>query len=335
MKKKHLLLLTILLIINNFIFAQENIDRTPKVSGFTQFRFDTNFDRDFKPQDNTFRFHRVCLSLGGDLTEKLSWSLSGDFVRKPMLVNAIIKYSFCDAFALQAGQFKTPFTIENDMNPAFGCEIFDYGNSIKQLVGYEFSYISPLGALGCDIGVMASGKFFKNVIEYRIGIFNGNGINNIDNNDNKAFVGRLDFHPIKELTFTGAIRIGDYYCDTLNNGKFNRWTVGIQYKNSKIVVRSEFIGAETGNDPLKSNSFYAVAGYWIDIFKGKQRIMPVLRYDRIHTDVTFKESVANYYIAGICYLPITQLNLKVNYQYERWDSGNEGHQIVAIINFKF
>ena len=335
MRRTRLSLLAIMLIFSVFAFAQENVDRTPKVSGFAQFRFDNNFDKDFKLENNTFRFHRVSLSLGGDLTDKLSWSLSGDFVRKPMLVNALVKYSFCDAFAIQAGQFKTPFTIENDMNPAFGCEIFDYGNSIKQLVGYEFSYISPLGALGCDIGVMASGKLYKDVFEYKIGVFNGNGINSIDNNNNKAFVGRLDFHPIKALTFTGAIRVGDYYCDTINNGKFNRWTVGFQYKNNKIVVRSEFIGAETGNKPLKSNSFYAVAGYWFDICKGKQRIMPVLRYDRIHTDVTFKESVVNYYIAGIYYLPINQLNFKLNYQYERWESGKEGHQIVAILNFRF
>ena len=335
MRRTKLALLAIMLFISVLAFAQENIDRTPKISGFAQFRFDTDFDKDFKLQNNTFRFHRVSLSLGGDLTEKLSWSLSGDFTRQPMLVNAIINYSLCDAFAIQAGQFKTPFTIENEMNPAFGCEIIDYGNSIKQLVGYENSYISPLGALGCDIGVMASGKLYNDIFEYKIGIFNGNGINNIDNNNNKAFVGRLDIHPIKELTVTGAIRVGDYYCDTLNNGKFNRWTVGIQYKNSKIVFRSEFIGAETGDDPLKSNSFYAVAGYWFDIFKGKQRIMPVLRYDRINTDVSLKESVVDYYIAGIYYLPIPQLNIKVNYQYERWDSDKEGHQIVAILNFKF
>lgn len=337
MRKTRFTLLAIILCISVLAFAQEakKNDWTPKVSGFAQFRFDANFDDDFKLMDDSFRFHRVCLSLSGNLTEKLTWMISGDFVRKPMLVNAIVKYDFCDAFAIQAGQFKTPFTIENDMNPAFGCEIFDYGNSIKQLVGYEYSYISPLGALGCDIGVMASGNFFKNVFEYRIGIFNGNGINNIDNNNNKIFVGRLDFHPIKELTFTDAIRVGDYYCDTLNHGKFNRWTAGVQYKNKKIVIRSEFIGAETGDDPLKSNSFYAVAGYWFDICKGKQRIMPVLRYDRIHTDVTFKESVVNYYIAGIYYLPINQLNFKLNYQYETWGDSKKDHHIVAILNYKF
>lgn len=342
------LYLIIALTVSVLSFAQEKIDRTPKISGFAQFRFDANFDKDFNNQSNTFRFHRVCLSLNGDLTNKLSWAVSGDFVRKPMLVNALVKYTVCNAFAIQAGQFKTPFTIENDMNPAFGCEVFDYGNAIKQLVGYEFSYISPLGALGCDIGVMASGNLKG--LEYRIGVFNGNGINNIDNNNNKAFVGRLKFHPIKNFTITGAIRVGEYYCDTLNNGKFNRWTVGVQYKNDRIVLRSEFIGAKTGkerhypshiyqtgtvNEPVKSNGFYAVAGYWFNICKGKQKIMPVLRYDRIDADTSIEKSVVNYFTASLYYLPINQLNLKLNYQFESWEIGKEGHGIVAILNFRF
>lgn len=331
------LFLIIALTVSVLSFAQEKIDRTPKISGFAQFRFDADFDKDFNNQSNTFRFHRVCLSLNGDLTDKLSWAVSGDFVRKPMLVNAMVKYTVCNAFAIQAGQFKTPFTIENDMNPAFGCEIFDYGNAIKQLVGYEFSYISPLGALGCDIGVMASGKLFKNFVEYKAGIFNGNGINNIDNNNNKAFVGRLDFHPIKNFTITGAIRVGDYFCDTVNQGKFNRWTVGVQYKNERLVIRSEYIGAETGHidRTVHSNGFYAVAGYWFNICKGKQKIMPVLRYDRIDTDTSIKKGVANYFTASIYYLPINQLNFKLNYLFESWENGKEGHGIVAILNFKF
>lgn len=350
MKKYRCALLALMLTVSVLSFAQEKIDRTPKISGFAQFRFDANLDEDFNNQSNTFRFHRVCLSLGGDLTEKLSWALSGDFVRTPMLVNAFVKYSVCDAFAIQAGQFKTPFTIENDFNPAFGCEIFDYGNAIKELVGYEYSYISPLGALGCDIGAMASGKLANNVIEYKAGIFNGNGINNTDNNNNKIFVGRLDFHPIKSLTFSGSIRNGNYYCDSINKGVFNRWSIGAQFKNDRLVVRSEYIGAETGkeiqypshvyqtetvNEHVRNYSFYAVAGYWFKICKGKQKIMPVLRYDRVGEGKAFNEDAVNYYTAGIYYMPIPQFNFKLDYQYINWNNSKEDHHIVAILNYRF
>lgn len=345
MRKTRCMLLAVVLCVSVLAFSQEKIDRTPGISGFTQFRYDADFDKDFNNLGNTFRFHRVCFGLGGDLTDKLSWTLSGDFTRTPMLVNAIVKYSFCDAFTIQAGQFKIPFTIENDMNPAFGCEIFDYGNAIKQLVGYEYSYISPLGALGCDIGMMANGKLLDDFVEYKAGIFNGNGINNIDNNNNKIFVGRMDVHPIKELTFTGAIRNGDYYCDTINKGVFNRWSVGVQFKNDRVVIRSEYIGAKTGKEvfnpegnidnSVKSNSFYAVAGYWLNICKGKQKIMPVLRYDRVDTDMSINKGVVSYYTVGFYYLPIRQLNVKLNYQYETWDDNKEKHHIVAVLNLRF
>lgn len=341
MKKTKFSLVVFMLCISVLAFAQEKKNNwIPKVSGFAQFRFDANFDNDFKLMNDSFRFHRVCLSLSGNLTEKLTWMISGDFVRQPMLVNAIVKYDFCDAFAIQAGQFKTPFTIENDLNPAFGCEIFDYGSAIKELVGYEFSYISPLGALGCDIGVMASGKLANNVIEYKAGIFNGNGINNIDNNNNKIFVGRLDLHPIKSLTLSGSIRNGNYYCDTINKGVFNRWSIGAQFKNDRLVIRSEYIGAETGKEiqypsHVKNYSFYAVAGYWFKICKGKQKIMPVLRYDRVGAGTAFNEDAVNYYTAGIYYLPIPQFNFKLDYQFESWENGKDGHNIVAILNFRF
>ena len=352
MRKTRFTLLAIMLFISMLAPAQEEkkFDWVPKVSGFAQFRFDANFDNDFKLMNDSFRFHRVCLSLSGNLTEKLSWVISGDFVRQPMLVNAIVKYDFCDAFAIQAGQFKTPFTIENELNPAFGCEIFDYGSAIKELVGYEYSYISPLGALGCDIGVMASGKLANNVIEYKAGIFNGNGINNVDNNNNKIFVGRLDFHPIKSLTFSGSIRNGNYYCDTINKGVFNRWSIGAQFKNDRLVVRSEYIGAETGkeiqypshvyqtttvNEHVKNYSFYAVAGYWFKICKGKQKIMPVVRYDRVGEGKAFNEDTVSYYTAGIYYLPIPQFNFKLDYQYITWGNSKEDHHIVAILNYRF
>ena len=112
MRKTRFTLLAIMLFVSVLAFAQEakKVDWTPKVSGFAQFRFDANFDNDFKLINDSFRFHRVCLSLSGNLTEKLTWMISGDFVRKPMLVNAIVKYDFCDAFAIQALYSMTLFS---------------------------------------------------------------------------------------------------------------------------------------------------------------------------------------------------------------------------------
>ena len=361
MKRLKLFLLAILMIISSLTFAQEKVDMTPKISGFAQFPFMANFDKDFKLTDNSLNLQRVCLNFDGKITDKLSWKIGGDFVRNPILVDAFLKYKFNDELAIQVGQFKTPLTIENQFNPAVDCEIYDYGHVIKNLVGYNHKDdISKTGELGRDIGIMATGSLFEisnnkgenfKLIDYKMGIFNGNGIittnSKTDNNNDKVFIGRLDIHPmIKDLTVSASMRNGMYVRDTTTYyGVLNRYSFGIQYKNEKIVVRSEFIKGETGRiisdetgasvmDHMQSNGFYAVAGYWFNICK-TQKIMPVIRYERLDVDESVEKGAISYYTAGIYYMPIKYVNFKLNYQLMEPEKGDQKHTIVAILNFKF
>ena len=360
MRRTKFTLLAIMLCISVLALAQEKKnDWIPKVSGFAQLRYDANFDKDFELTQNTFYLQRVCLNFDGKITDNLTYRVGGDFVRQPALTDAYLKYTVCDAFVIQAGQMKIPLTLENQFNPAFDCEIIDYGNGIKQLTGYEGG-VTGIGALGRDIGIQANGGLFKikksaddslYLIEYKAGIFNGNGINNKDNNNTKDVIGRIDFHPwIKELTITASYQNGMYnnpkYADSLR-GVNNRWSAGIQYKSDRIIVRSEYIGGETGrmdntdklnpvNKPFNSNGFYAVAGYWFKLGKeGEQKLMPVVRYERLEKDETVKKGATTYYTAGVYYLPMKQVNFKLNYQFIQPEKGDEGHAIMAILNFKF
>lgn len=348
MRKTRFTLLAILLCISVLAFAQEKKNEwIPKVSGFAQVRYDANFDKDFNITNSTFFMQRVCVNFDGKFTDKLSYRVGGDFIRKPALTDAYLKYAICDAFVIQAGQMKIPFTIENQFNPAFGCELFDYATVIKQLSGYEGG-ITGIGALGRDLGVMASGKILSGWVEYSIGIFNGNGINNNDNNLDKDFIGKLDIHPwIQELTITGSYQNGNYICDTTMYGKNNRWSAGIQYKTDRIVFRSEYIGGKTGrmdytdilnpeNKPFNSNGFYAVAGYWFNLGKeGTQKIMPAIRYERLVKDENIDKGAVSYYTAGVCYMPIKYVNVKLNYQLTQPETGDKSHAIVAMLNLRF
>ena len=348
MRKTKFTLLAIMLCISVLVLAQEEKKNEwiPKVSGFAQLRYDANFDNDFDLKNNTFFLQRVCVNFDGKFTDKLSYRVGTDFVRKPALVDAYLKYAVCEAFVVQAGQMKTPLTLENQFNPAFDCEIFDYGTSIKQLTGYEGG-VTGIGALGRDIGIQASGKLFSGWVEYKAGIFNGNGINNKDNNNRKDFIGRIDFHPgIKELTISGSYQNGEYICDSVMKGDNNRWSAGIQYKTDRIVFRSEYIGGSTGrmdytnvdpeNKPFNSNGFYAVAGYWFNLGKeGTQKLMPVVRYERFDGDETIDKGAVTYYTAGIYYLPIKYVNIKLIYQLIQPETGKEAHAIVAMLNIKF
>ena len=334
-------MLATLMIISSLTFAQEKIDRTPKISGFVQTLYQANFDDDLELTDNTFRMRRVRMSIDGKLTESLSYKIQGDFSRSPMLVDAYLKYKMCDAFSIQVGQFKLPFTMETAINPV-NLEIFDYGEVVSKLVGY--SDVCGVGALGRDMGVMATGKLFKkddfSILEYAVGVFNGNGANSIDNNNRKDVAGRLEFHPwLKEVTLTGSFYIGKYKKDE-NFGDRNRYSGGAQFKNDRLIVRSEFVAGETGvNDTIgnfKSNGLYAVAGY--NFFLGKEKkqtLMPVLRFDRMVADANIEKGGKNYFTAGINYWPVKCLNFKLDYTYIQPEKGEISHRIVAILSYKF
>ncbi|MBR3491550.1 MAG: hypothetical protein IKH44_04535 [Bacteroidales bacterium] len=376
-----MLLLAIPLCINaqNDVQQQVNelkgkVDRMPKISGFVQGMYQANLSDKGELLDNTLRMRRVRMSVEGNLSKTVSYKIQGDFSRSPMLVDAFIKYKPCREFAIQLGQFKTPFTIESPINPV-NLEIFDYGESVKGLTGY--SDVCGVGSLGRDLGIMATGSLFPvegeegykySIVDYSLGVFNGNGANQLDNNNRKDLVGRLEVHPgLKALTLSGSYYYGMYRNTTVEdeiaangvargktvfpNGVRNRWAAGIQYNDDKLVLRGEYISGQTdckigGLDEqgdalildqiLNSKGYYAVAGYNFAIGKDKsQRLMPVLRYEHFDQVNSALLENTNWYTVGINYWPIKSLNFKLDYSLIQKESGSNSHRVVGILSYKF
>ena len=330
---------------------EEKIDRTPKLSGFVQGLYQLNA-KDGIVKNNTFQARRVRMSIEGNLTKNLTYKIQGDFVRKPMLVDVFVKYKVCDEFAIQAGQFKTPFTLESPINPV-NLEIFDYGESVQKLCGY--SDVCGVGSIGRDLGIMATGKLFKvedkdfSLVNYSIGVFNGNGANEKDNNNRKDFVGRLEVHPmLKDLTLSGSIYRGFYDIDGgIHNGTRNRWSAGAQYSDGDLMVRAEYLNGTTGYNSVNlegdvveqywdSKGYYAVAGY--NFLLGKdhsQKLMPVLRYEYFTKDSAVIDGGTSYYTVGLNYWPVKSLNFKLDYSLIQADGGDNSHRVVGILSYKF
>jgi len=332
----------------------------PKISGFVQGLYQANLNADGELSSNTLRMRRVRLSVEGKLSKSVSYKIQGDFSRSPMLVDAFVKYKACDEFAIQVGQFKTPFTLESPINPV-NLEIFDYGESVQKLVGY--SDICGVGGLGRDIGIMATGGFIKpegkdfSIINYSVGLFNGNGPTTTDNNNRKDVVGRLEIHPmLKDLTLSGSYYYGNYKKDENNTGARQRWSAGAQYNDGDLLIRTEYLSGATGyndgtTDPngnvieqyRLSNGYYAVAGYNFRLGKdNSQKLMPVLRYEHFAPGdfggVVYGES--SYYTVGINYWPLKSLNFKLDYSFiQEGNTGDPGttnkHRVVGILSYKF
>ena len=350
------------------------VNRMPKISGFVQSMYLANLNDDGGLIDNTFRMRRVRMSVEGTLFKGLTYKIQGDFSRSPMLVDAFLKYKPCNEFAIQIGQFKTPFSIESPINPV-NLEIFDYGESVQKLVGY--SDVCGVGSLGRDLGIMATGSLFPiekqngekfGLVDYSIGVFNGNGANQLDNNNRKDVVGRLDVHPgLKDLTLSGSYYYGFYRNQTVENaeikfpefedvlnrfahGDRNRWAAGLQYNDGKFVIRGEYFNGQTGyihyvktdsgftwtEESLTSNGYYAVAGYNFALGKDKsQKLMPVLRYEHFAQNAAIEKGGTNYYTVGLNYWPLKSVNFKLDYSLVQKESGSNTHRVVAILSYKF
>ena len=328
-----------------------------KLSGFAQAMYQANLNNDGELLDNGFSLRRVRLSVEGTLVKGLTYKIQGDFTRKPMLVDAYLKYKPCNEFAIQIGQFKTPFSIESPINPV-NLEIFDYGEAIQGLVGYKD--VCGVGSLGRDLGIMATGSLFPikgdegikyHVVEYSLGVFNGNGANEKDNNNRKDVVGRLDIHPgLKALTLSGSLYLGKYTNGINVNCKRNRWAAGAQYNDGNLVIRGEYLRGTTGyfNEIIDegieqyqlSNGYYVVAGYNFKLGKeGKQTLMPVLRYEHFQPGDRTNDvlGMTNYYSAGLNYWPIKNVNIKVDYSLVEKVIGDKtySHRLVGMVSYKF
>ncbi len=337
----------------------------PKISGFVQGMYQANLSKDCELLDNTLRMRRVRLSVDGNLSKTVSYKIQGDFTRSPMLVDAYVKYKPCREFAIQLGQFKTPFTLESPINPV-NLEIFDYGESVQQLVGYKD--VCGVGALGRDLGIMATGSLFPvenangyqySIVDYAVGVFNGNGANQLDNNNRKDLVGRLEVHPgLKALTLSGSYYYGLYKGSSVSNaevdkpyfdhGARNRWSAGAQYNDGKLVIRGEYINGKTGFQKdifdaeanlitedhfLNSNGYYGVIGY--NFQAGEQKIMPVLRYEHFTKDASIAKGGTNWYTVGINYWPLKSVNFKLDYSLVQKEAGDNSHRVVGILSYKF
>lgn len=323
----------------------------PRISGFVQGMYQANLSDKGELIDNTLRMRRVRLSVDGNLSKTVSYKIQGDFSRSPMLVDAFIKYKPCREFAIQVGQFKTPFTLESPINPV-NLEIFDYGEAVQQLVGYKD--VCGVGALGRDLGIMATGSLFPvkgeegikySIVDYSIGVFNGNGANQLDNNNRKDIVGRLEVHPgLKDLTLSGSYYYGKYTKDDNVNCARNRWAAGAQYNDGKLVLRGEYISGKTGYTTdipedlgyFNSNGYYGVVGYNFALGKDKsQKLMPVFRYEHFVKDASITKGGTNWYTVGLNYWPLKSVNCKLDYSLVQKEAGDNSHRVVAMVSYKF
>ena len=376
MRRKSLLLLVIMIVLGSLstINAQEKkklIGDYLSISGWMNIQYD--YERQLQNDDitlneiNTFNVRRARLDIKGNINPHLEFRLQGDFAVSPKMVDGFVKVKLAKYFNIQAGQFKIPFTFENPQSP-LTLEGIEYAQVISKLSGYsDVCHVATYSG-GRDVGLMLYGDLFNferegkeiPILTYKLGVFNGNGMNKKDANLGKDIAGSIEICPgVKGLKLAASYYNGDYLLDnefkindtlTINHkdnfANRDRLTFGGKYENDRLTIRSEYIYGKTdmaneeGIYLLESDGFYVSAGYWFDIKCKKsgnvQRIRPVARYDFFREDMTEINTNSTYYMVGIDWWPYKNLRLLVNYTLkDKVANENFGHLLQAQLSVKF
>jgi phosphate-selective porin len=249
------------------------------------------------------------LDFKGNATNDLTYRLQIDFATSPKIIDAYVEWKPFKFISLQAGQFKTAYTLENPYSPA-SLETADNSQVISKL-------IQDYNNNGRDIGLSLNGSFFQkagySLIEYKLALLNGNNINTTDNNKTKDVYGILLINPLKSVTFDASYYKGQYGLETAKYDR-NRTSFGARYDDGKLLVRAEYVAGEIGTTQANLKDalgYYITAGYYLTA-----KIQPVLKYDFYQNDKTTASTAITNYVVGLNYWVTPKTRLQVNYTHK-------------------
>ena len=272
------------------------VEKLPKISGFVQAGFSWTGEGD---GSSNFNIPHARLTLAGDISKKFDYKLQVEF-SSPKLIDAYLRWKANPAFNVQFGQFHVPFTLEGPISPA---KMEAIGNPRVA------SKICKLPDTR-DLGVMLYGSFLRSgkryLMEYSVGIFQGEGKNKSDANKSKDVIGRLKFFPMQELCVTASYSYGEQGAEYVKN---ERVSAGVEWKPENWIVRSEYLWHKQGS-AIRNDGFYIVALYQM------KKFAPVVRYSFYNQELeSGLHNETSDFTVGINYTPLKALKFQANYTF--------------------
>jgi len=302
-------------------FSQGCVDASDgdglKVFGFIQPQYNYSFDGS---NTNSFEFNRARIGVTGSIPYDFRYYVvleaSSFFTGNPFLLDAYISYNRLLWVQAAIGQFKSPFSLELQTP----CH--------KLHTIYRSHFLVDLASPLRDIGFELYGGNDTTIIKYQIAIMNGTGMNKLDNNPNKDYVGRVVIQPFKgKLAFGGSFRYGlsPSTVEGAPEDEHNRYGGEIRFHNKRFNIQAEYIwGRDIGsyttgggcggpgevvNGTIKREGWYVMAYYMTGI-----RLEPVIKVEYYNKDI---EGDDKQYITtlGLSYFFNDWTRLQVNYLY--------------------
>lgn len=254
----------------------------------------------------------VFLSAEGKIGDKWRYFILTEFTN-PRLFEYYGEWTPADYFNLRAGQFKVPFSFENEISPTQLEGIYNT-RTVNNLAGM-LGDVGVNNGGGRDIGVQASGSFWEvnglKLFNYKVGFFQGTGINIRENNNRKDFAGIVTLSPVKGLRLGYSTYFGESVY-TLSGDSVakshvrNRWALSAEYTSDRFYARSEWIN---GNDA--GNQKFGVYGTALWYFIPKK----LNAFGRVDF---YSENEITDFTTGISYYFYKNCRLQFNYTFSNF-----------------
>ena len=299
------------------------MDNLPKITGYGIMGFD--FAGDAHGHDTSFGISSVRLMFAGDIGRQFDYKFQFEFV-SPKLIDAYLRWRVCPAFNIQAGQFRTGFSIEGYMVP-LEMEAIDYAPIVKAVCT---QYCDTR-----DIGIAAYGTAAQrngySIVEYIAGVYNGEGKNKADTNHAKDFIGRLKINPLESLTLSGSFAYGERGETYIRN---IRWAAGAWWHGDAFFMRAEYLRLRQNDWAAAAannvSGCYAVTGYRIGKF------CPLARYNYMESRFGGNPSVRQSdCTVGLDYTPLKYLRVQANYTLTHYNGRGDANLVSVAVTGVF
>ena len=256
-----------------------------KLSGYGMIQYQYSGQKN--AESNSFNIRMGRIALEGRIADDFYWKTQIQFNgntsnlgSSPRMVDLFAEWQKYDYFKVKIGQFKNPFTFENPMHP-IDQGFMGYSQNVSKLAGFS-DRAGEHASNGRDIGLQLQGDFLKNangrnLLHYQIGVFNGQGTNTKDVDNQKNVIGGVWVMPVSGMRigafgWTGSYARKGNWTETEMKGNptygtfeevevvhtnevrklaQNRYAFSFEYKKDGWTVRSEYIHS-TGKAFAKS-----------------------------------------------------------------------------------
>ena len=308
-----------------------------KFSGYTMLQYQAE-DKEGS-EHNEFNLRLARFILDGKIGD-FDWraQIQGTNAKGPgeptvQLVDLYAEWNKYKEVRVKVGQFKRAFTFDSPSHPITQ-GWYSYGLVVNNLVGYG-DRTGEKASGGRDIGIQVQGSLFPmsdnhRLLHYQLGIYNGEGINKKDADNQKDIIGGLWVMPIQGLRigafgWTGTKAEMDFksldldaqgnrITTKMKSVRKNRYAISAEYDKNEYLFRAEYIHSQGwGTDEAwgdKADGWYAFG--IVPIIKSK--LHAKARYNVYRRSKDWESSKTMYEIGANYFF---NKKLQLNFEYAR------------------